>query len=66
MTIRLGIIGGGVMAEAILSRLLAKQVYQAQEILVIPRSLASNFYKIPIKWLLPQITFLLQNLQSYF
>jgi len=34
MTIRLGIIGGGVMAEAILSRLLAKQVYQAQEILV--------------------------------
>jgi pyrroline-5-carboxylate reductase len=34
VTIGLGIIGGGVMAEAILSRLLAREVYQAQEILI--------------------------------
>ncbi|MGB5770952.1 MAG: NAD(P)-binding domain-containing protein, partial [Crocosphaera sp.] len=34
MSIRLGMIGGGVMAEAILTRLLASQTYQAKTILV--------------------------------
>ncbi|MGK7941487.1 MAG: pyrroline-5-carboxylate reductase [Crocosphaera sp.] len=34
MSIRLGIIGGGVMAEAILTRLLASQLYQADTLLV--------------------------------
>jgi pyrroline-5-carboxylate reductase len=31
---RLGIIGGGVMAEAILSRLLTQKIYQAQDVIV--------------------------------
>jgi pyrroline-5-carboxylate reductase len=34
MSKRLGIIGGGVMAEAILSRLLAQKIYQAQDVVV--------------------------------
>ncbi|MGP0129647.1 MAG: pyrroline-5-carboxylate reductase [cyanobacterium endosymbiont of Rhopalodia musculus] len=34
MSIRLGIIGGGVMAEAIISRLLNKKLYQSHEVLV--------------------------------
>lgn len=34
MSIRLGIIGGGVMAEAIISRLLNKKLYQPHEMLV--------------------------------
>ena len=34
MSIRLGIIGGGVMAEAILTRLLESQLYQANTLLV--------------------------------
>lgn len=34
MVIKLGMVGGGVMGEAILSRLLATQLYQPQEVLV--------------------------------
>ena len=34
MTIKLGIIGGGVMGEAILSRLLTKEIYPAKKVLV--------------------------------
>ncbi len=34
MTIKLGIIGGGVMGEAILSRLLTKEIYPAKKMLV--------------------------------
>ncbi|MDJ0543615.1 MAG: NAD(P)-binding domain-containing protein, partial [Microcystis sp. M53601_WE4] len=34
MSIRLGIIGGGVMAEAILSRLLKKNIYSPETVLV--------------------------------
>lgn len=34
MTIKLGIIGGGVMGEAILSRLLTKEIYPAERVLV--------------------------------
>ena len=34
MPIKLGIIGGGVMGEALLSRLLAQQLYQPDEVLV--------------------------------
>ena len=34
MSIRLGVIGGGVMAEAILSRLIAQQVYGPRDIIV--------------------------------
>jgi pyrroline-5-carboxylate reductase len=34
VSVQLGVIGGGVMAEAILSRLLAQQVYNAQNVLV--------------------------------
>lgn len=34
MSIRLGIIGGGMMAEAIISRLLSKKLYQPHEVLV--------------------------------
>lgn len=46
MSIKLGVIGGGVMAEAILSRLIAQQIYSAQEILVCDVSLARlNYWK---------------------
>ncbi|WP_198016537.1 pyrroline-5-carboxylate reductase family protein, partial [Coleofasciculus chthonoplastes] len=34
MSIKLGIIGGGVMGEAILSRLIAQQVYRPDQVLV--------------------------------
>jgi pyrroline-5-carboxylate reductase len=34
VSIRLGIIGGGMMAEAIISRLLSKKLYQPHEVLV--------------------------------
>ncbi len=34
MSIKLGIIGGGVMAEALLSRLIAQELYQADNVLV--------------------------------
>jgi pyrroline-5-carboxylate reductase len=34
VSIRLGMIGGGVMAEAILSRLLAKNIYSPEAVLV--------------------------------
>ncbi len=34
VSIKLGVIGGGVMAEAILSRLIAQELYSAQDILV--------------------------------
>ena len=44
MTIRLGIIGGGVMAEAIVSRLLATQVYSAETVLVSEPQAARRSY----------------------
>lgn len=34
MTVKLGIIGGGIMGEALLSRLLAQQIYRHEEVLV--------------------------------
>jgi len=34
MTIKLGLIGGGVMGEAILSRLLVREIYQVSEVIV--------------------------------
>ncbi|WP_414529030.1 pyrroline-5-carboxylate reductase [Nodularia chucula] len=34
MTIKFGLIGGGVMGEALLSRLLAREIYQASEVIV--------------------------------
>lgn len=34
MSVKLGLIGGGVMGEALLSRLIAQQVYQSSEVLV--------------------------------
>lgn len=45
MSIRLGIIGGGVMAEAILSRLLKKNIYSPETVLVSePQSQRRNFW----------------------
>ncbi|AHJ29760.1 pyrroline-5-carboxylate reductase [Nodularia spumigena CS-584] len=34
MTIKFGLIGGGVMGEALLSRLIAREIYQASEVIV--------------------------------
>ena len=34
MSIKLGVIGGGVMGEALLSRLLAQELYRSDEVLV--------------------------------
>jgi pyrroline-5-carboxylate reductase len=45
VSIRLGIIGGGVMAEAILSRLLKKNIYSPETVLVSePQSQRRNFW----------------------
>jgi hypothetical protein len=45
VSIRLGIIGGGVMAEAILSRLLKKNIYSPETVLVgEPQSQRRNFW----------------------
>ncbi len=34
MTIKFGLIGGGVMGEALLSRLIARGIYQPSEVIV--------------------------------
>jgi len=46
MTTKIGFIGGGVMAEALLSRLLAKEIYQPGEVLVSdPQATRRSFLK---------------------
>lgn len=46
MTIKFGLIGGGVMGEALLSRLIAREIYQPSEVIVSePQPARQNFLK---------------------
>ncbi|MDZ7959245.1 MAG: pyrroline-5-carboxylate reductase [Aulosira sp. DedQUE10] len=46
MTIKFGLIGGGVMGEALLSRLIAREIYQPSEVIVSePQPSRQNFLK---------------------
>ncbi len=50
MTIKFGLIGGGVMGEALLSRLIAQGIYQASEIIVSePQVLSPEFFTSAIQ-----------------